>query len=210
MLFELLRLTRTSLGVNMEGADQEVLTAREQRVRGDQLAKYRGSAKVWITHLDFPHPSRQIDRRVIEQLKRDFDGEGCIKDRADHRIPAIIDDSTLQEGLEKLAISTETFKASSRDNPPHLRLGAKLECLHGQHRALAAKEHLAPSLRWWIVDLYSIGQCISIEFSSTLIYYKILKPIPKKLYEKGIRILQNTLPVKSFVIYDFVTMTTTL
>jgi hypothetical protein len=147
----------------MEGADQEVLTAREQRVCRDKLAKYRGSAKVWITHLDFPHPSRQIDRRVIEQLKRDFDGEGCIKERTNHRIPAIIDDSKLQAALEKLAISTETFKAISRDNPPqfHLGSGVKLECLHGQHRALAAKEHLYPSLRWWIVDLYSNGQCIS-------------------------------------------------
>lgn len=196
----------------MDTADNEVLTAREQRVCRDKLAKYRGSAKVWITHLDFPHPSRHIDRRVIEQLKRDFEGEGCIKERADHRIPAIINDSTLQAGLKKLEISTETFKAISRDNPPQLRLEgkAKLECLHGQHRALAAKEHLVPSLRWWIVDLYSTGQCISIDYLSMLICCKTLKQIPKKLYEKGIRILQSTLPVKFFAIFDFATMTTTL
>ncbi|KAH6675994.1 hypothetical protein B0J14DRAFT_509686 [Halenospora varia] len=141
----------------MESAGPETLTAIEQKVCKDTLAKYMGSARVWITHLDFPHPSRQIDRKVIAQLKRDFDGEGCIQEKPDHRIPAIIEDTVLQAGLQRLAISAETFRTTSRDNPPQLHLGSgvKLECLHGQHRAVAAKEHLVPSLRWWIVDLYN-------------------------------------------------------
>lgn len=143
----------------MEGTDPETLTAIDERVYRDKLAKYLGSARVWITHLDFPYPSRQINRRIITQLKRDFDGEGCIKEQPDHRIPAVIDNSVLRAGLQRLAISTETFRATSKDNPPQLHLGSgiKLECLHGQHRVVAAKEHLVPSLRWWIVDLYSSG-----------------------------------------------------
>jgi hypothetical protein len=63
----------------LEGADPETLTALAERVYRDKLAKYLGSARVWITYLDFPYLSRQIDRRVIAQLKRDFDGEGYIK-----------------------------------------------------------------------------------------------------------------------------------
>ena len=112
-----------------------------------------------IAHLDFPHPCRQINRKVIEQLKRDFEGEGCIKDEQSHRIPAIIEDSILQKGLQKLEISSETFKAVSNDDPPllHLEQDIKLECLHGQHRVVAAKEFLPAPKRWWIVDLYSTG-----------------------------------------------------
>jgi hypothetical protein len=143
----------------MDSSDPEFLTTREQGISTDKLAKYKGSAEVSIAHLDFPHPCRQIDRKVIERLKRDFEGEGCIKDKQINRIPAIIEDSILQIGLEKLAINTETFKAVSNSDPPKLHFGCdvKLECLHGQHRILAAKEFLVPSKRWWVIDLYSTG-----------------------------------------------------
>jgi hypothetical protein len=143
----------------MEGSDPGILTTREERISLDKLAKYKGSAKVSIAHLDFPHPCRQINIKVIEQLKRDFEGEGCIKDKQTNRIPAIIEDSILQTGLEKLAMNNETFKAVSNSNPPKLHFGqdVKLECLHGQHRIIAAKEFLVSSERWWVVDLYSTG-----------------------------------------------------
>jgi hypothetical protein len=76
----------------MESSDLEFLT-REQRISRDKLAKYKGLAEVSIAHLDFLHLCRQIDRKVIERLKRDFEGEGCIKD--EYRILAIIEDSIL-------------------------------------------------------------------------------------------------------------------
>ena len=135
----------------------ENLDPIDQRIAKDKNAMYRGTARVSITHLDFPHTYRQIDRKVIAQLKRDFEGEGCNKDEPANRIPAIIDDATLKEGLEKLAISVETFKAISDNDPPYFPLSqvAKLECLHGQHRILAGKE---TSQKWWVVDLYSTGQ----------------------------------------------------
>jgi hypothetical protein len=60
----------------------------EQRISRDKLAKYKGTALISIAHLDFPHPSRQVDRKIIEQLKRDFEGEGCTKDEPTNRIPA--------------------------------------------------------------------------------------------------------------------------
>jgi hypothetical protein len=99
----------------------------------------------------------QVDKRIIEQLKRYFEGQGCMSQS--NRIPAIIDDSTLEAGLEGLAINAESFKASSTTAPPKLHFGdnVKLECLHGQHRVLAAKEFLAPRKRWWAVDFYGTG-----------------------------------------------------
>jgi hypothetical protein len=131
----------------------------EQRISSDKLTKYKGTALVLIAHLHFPFPCRQVDKKVVDQLKRDFEGEGGIKDLPINRVPAIIDQSILQAGLNKLATSPEAFRATSRDNPPRLHLArdVKLECLHGQHRILAAKEYLPPSKRWWAVDLYSTG-----------------------------------------------------
>jgi hypothetical protein len=139
------------------------MESSEQRISKDKLVKYKGTALISIAHLDFPHPCRQIDRKIIEQLKRDFEGEGCVREEPTNRIPAIIEDRTLQAGLEKLVTSVNNFKATSKDDPPKLYLArdVKLECLHGQHRILAAKEFLAPSQRWWVVDLYSAGQYTS-------------------------------------------------
>jgi hypothetical protein len=140
----------------MEAQAPEILTAREQRISRDKIEKYKGTARVFIEHLTFPHPCRQVDSKIVERLKRDFEGEGCLK--TTNRIPAIIDDTTLQAELQKLAIDSEDFRAGSSEDPPRLSLGlVQLECLHGQHRILAAKEFLIPSQRWWIVDLYSTG-----------------------------------------------------
>lgn len=132
----------------------------EQRVSKDKLAKYRGTAIVSISHLHFPHPCRQVDRKVVQQLKRDFEGEGCIKDIPKNPVPAIIDEPTLQAALKKLATSAEAFRAASNDDPPrlHFASGVKFECLHGQHRILAAKEFFEPPQRSWVIDFYSTGQ----------------------------------------------------
>ena len=134
------------------------LAAIEHRIASDKLAKFKGAARILIQHLEFPHSIRQIDRKAVRQLKRDFDGEGCIRDEPSHRIPAIMDSLILQAALEKISLTAETFRANA-ENPPVLRLESevKLECLHGQHRALAATEHLAASQRWWVVDIYGPG-----------------------------------------------------
>jgi hypothetical protein len=144
----------------MESLSSETLTAIEQRIARDKLAKFKGAARVSIHNLDFPHPIRGIDKKAIQQLIRDFDGEGCIRAEPSHRIPAVIDNSILQAALQKMKtpLTAESFKAKA-DNPPILKLGSgvKLECLHGQHRVLAAKEHLPASQWWWVVDLYGTG-----------------------------------------------------
>ena len=142
----------------MEALSSETLTAIEQRIASDKLAKFKGAARVSIQNLDFPHPIREVDQKVIDQLIRDFDGEGCIRAEPSHRIPAVIDNSILQAALQKISLTAESFKAKA-DHPPVLKLGSgvKLECLHGQHRVLAAKEHLPASQWWWVVDLYGTG-----------------------------------------------------
>ena len=114
----------------METSNSENLVALELKIASDKLAKFKGTARVWITHLDFPHPARQIDEKIVSQLVRDFEGEGCIREEPCHRIPAVLDNSILEEALEKIPLTTEAFKAKV-DDPPLLKLrsGVKLECL---------------------------------------------------------------------------------
>ncbi|CAG8972324.1 hypothetical protein HYALB_00001727 [Hymenoscyphus albidus] len=61
----------------MQNARTEVLSGRDERIlhRSD---------------------SRQIDRKIIKQLLRDFEGEEYRPEEPDHRIPAIVNDSVLE------------------------------------------------------------------------------------------------------------------
>jgi hypothetical protein len=130
----------------METLNSETLIALKLKITSNKLAKFKGIARVWITYLDFPYPARQINKKIIRQLIRDFEREGCIQEEPSHRIPAVIDNLVLEEALEKISLSAKAFKAKV-DNPPILKLrsGVKLECLYRQHQVLAAKEHLATS-----------------------------------------------------------------
>ncbi|KAL3483120.1 hypothetical protein BJX62DRAFT_245205 [Aspergillus germanicus] len=51
-------------------------------------------------------------------------------------------------------VTTEALK-SHQQQYPHLDFrGGQVQCLHGKHRLKAAEDTLAPSDRWWTVDLY--------------------------------------------------------
>lgn len=94
----------------MEASSLGSLTAIEQSIASDKLAKFKGAARVLIQHLEFPRPTRQLDRKAIQQLIRDFGGEGCIREEPSHRIPAIIDNSILQAALEHIPLTAEVFR----------------------------------------------------------------------------------------------------
>jgi Protein of unknown function (DUF3723) len=65
----------------------------------------------------------------------------------------------LKETLEKIFLSAKVFKAKVNDlSILKLNRGVKLEYLHGQYRVLAAKEHLAASQWWWIVNIYGTSK----------------------------------------------------
>ena len=75
-------------------------------------------------------------------MKKDFEGEGCAKNKLANKVSASIYDLIFQAGLEKRGFSSEAFKINSKNNLPQLHLDrdVKLECLHGQYRILAFKE----------------------------------------------------------------------
>ena len=49
----------------MESLSSETLTAIEQRIASDKLAKFKGAARVSIQNLDFLYLIRKIDKKAI-------------------------------------------------------------------------------------------------------------------------------------------------
>ena len=142
----------------METSGPEVLKAFERRIAGEKAAKARGTVRVRIDHLTFPNPIRCKGDKIIEQLERTFAAEGCLDEQ--HGVPAVIDDHILRAALNKTGLKVENLRVISGRQPPKLQFpeNTKLECLHGQHRVLAAKKYLPPAERWWTVDLYGTGE----------------------------------------------------
>jgi hypothetical protein len=62
----------------MDGIGHNILDSRKERISKDKCIKFKGIAKVKIIYLEFLYPNCPEDRRVVEQLKRDFDSKGCI------------------------------------------------------------------------------------------------------------------------------------
>ena len=128
-------------------------------IADDKAKHFRGTARVQFDHLTFPNPIRRKDNKIVEELKRSLEG-GC--DDEEHPIPAIIDDGILQSALIKSGLIADSLRRVPINSPPKLQFSrdVQLECLHGQHRVLAAKQILRPEDRWWSVDLYGNGKLI--------------------------------------------------
>lgn len=120
-----------------------------------------GIARVDISCLAFIE-RRQIDRRIVDYLKGIFEstkcGQGNEKDSrydAKNYLPVYIRSSS--ELKRVLNTSKKTHKDLNIEGGPPCFLrtapGEKLLCLDGRHRIEAAKEHLSPGNRWWIVRL---------------------------------------------------------
>lgn len=141
----------------MNATGPQILVAFEQRVAEDKAAKAIGTARVRIDHLSFPNPIRGKDEKIIRKLERTFAADGCLDDQ--HRIPAVIDDSALQAALLKTGMDIGSLQGASGQLQNLLfPENMVLECLHGQHRILAASRYLHPDERWWTVDFYRTGE----------------------------------------------------
>ena len=64
----------------METSSSETLIALELKIANNKLNKFKGITQILITHLNFPHPTRQIDKKIIKQLIKDFKGKEYIQE----------------------------------------------------------------------------------------------------------------------------------
>jgi hypothetical protein len=76
-----------------------------------------------------------------------------------NHISAVIRPEVLEQGLRASGIEhaallhNQPLGYAELEFPP----GLHVECLHGQHRILAAAAVLEPEDKWWAIDLYRTG-----------------------------------------------------
>lgn len=141
----------------MTTSNPELVRSLEQRIANDKAANLRGWARIHLSHLEFPDPIRQEDKRLAAELSRHITAEGCHDEK--YPIAAIIDDGILQTALLQAGISPDSLGKASLSNPPRLKLSkdTKLACSDGLHRKLAARQVLPP-VESWTVELYDKGE----------------------------------------------------
>ena len=127
---------------------------------------FYGSVKVWMSQLvyeDLLTNPRQLDPKNVNRLREIYQLEGCRRFDPEHRIPALIDELTLNRGLQKAGIAPATLNSFAE--PQLLGFEKGIIYLHGRHRLEAAKDFLEADDKWWVVDLFSEG----ITQSSTIL-----------------------------------------
>ncbi|PTU22239.1 hypothetical protein P175DRAFT_0529274 [Aspergillus ochraceoroseus IBT 24754] len=151
----------------------------------DYLCKTFGTFRVKVEQIKFDPPSyRDLDRKVVEQLKQVFQAGQCRRLDAENHIPATVAKHDLEVALGQAGVLQEV-PMSNADLKPLLCFNpGGLRGLHGRHRIQAASEVLAPRDSWWTVDLYLDD--ISDELKASLIdeYGKVNRPFRKRWLAK--------------------------
>ena len=126
-------------------------------------SSYLGRVRISLSCLKASSKHRGISRANVDRLKRIFSHEGCLRTDGENFLPCVIDPETLRVALELSSLTSQKIRfCDEACLPPPLTLpaNARLECLHGQHRLLAAKEYLDERDQWWIVNLYNEGELL--------------------------------------------------
>lgn len=133
----------------------------EARLSQDGSKYFLGRARINIDVLDFSRSSaREIDPANVQRLVSHFRLVGCLRLDSRYHVPAIVDNTILRQALEEANASVDDLRSSDTSRWPFLTFpaGARIDCLHGQHRVMAARVILPSNERWWIADLYSDGK----------------------------------------------------
>ena len=126
-----------------------------------------GIVKVDISSLEFKRDElglRALDSKIIRRLVKVFDQEQDVdpsqkleSTRCDweNHVEAAVNSRELDQLLLSSQLTRGDLQRSIWDGHyPRLRMGRrKLQCLHGQHRLLAAVKVLKPGDRWWPVQI---------------------------------------------------------
>ncbi|TQV90169.1 hypothetical protein IF1G_11168 [Cordyceps javanica] len=130
--------------------------AVSRRISAEKTIKYVGRVEVDIQSLEFPN-SESLNKENVERLVRLFRGQGSISPGdARNRIPAVIDEATLQTALTASGLTRDSLLCGGAKYPRLLfQQGFRLECLHGGDRVQASKKVSRLPNPHWGVDLFT-------------------------------------------------------
>ncbi|CEL06328.1 hypothetical protein ASPCAL07434 [Aspergillus calidoustus] len=135
-----------------------LLTDSERHLTTERQLKCQGTAKIELDHISFqPLISREIDWNNVERLRQIFAKDGCQRQDIRNHVTATVSRQQLRRACHAARVTAEELKSHQQQYPRLDFRGSQVQCLHGQHRLKAAEETLAPSDRWWTVDLYLDG-----------------------------------------------------
>ncbi|CEL09501.1 hypothetical protein ASPCAL12636 [Aspergillus calidoustus] len=132
-----------------------LMTDSERQLTVERQLKYQGTAKIDLDHIS-PQSlvGREMDWNNVERLRQIFAKDGCQRLDIRNHVTATVSRQQLRRACHAAGVTLEALK-SHQQQYPHLDFRAgQVQCLHGQHRLKAAEDTLAPSDRWWTVDLY--------------------------------------------------------
>lgn len=147
-------------GNHLPDMKQVIARQEDERLEKERRRVSRGTARVRLEALQFPHQTREIDAKRVEYLEGCFREYGCRPLPKKNHICAVLDQDDLVAAMRASGVTLEELLSNPPDNYVELWFpdGYRLECLHGKHRIQAACDFLQrPSDRWWVVDLYISG-----------------------------------------------------
>ena len=139
---------------------QSQLSELELKLYAERCVQYRGTARVRLETLHFEwNEPREQSRKNVERLKRIFQTESVRRLEPRNYIPAVVDETDLDDALKASKVSADNLLSNPDDGPPTLKFPPRhrLTCLHGRHRIQAARETLPATDAWWTVNLYLTG-----------------------------------------------------
>lgn len=137
-----------------------MFTDAELRLTTERRLKYQGTAKINLSRIScHPSAARQIDQKNVERLCEVFRKDGCHRFDVQNHVTAVVTRRHLKRARRAAQITADELLTRPSRNSPILSFSpGQVHCLHGQHRLKAAGVALAPSERWWTVDLYLDGE----------------------------------------------------
>ena len=133
--------------------------SQDFRLEAERNIVFRGTAIIRLEQLEF---SGEVDQGNVDRLVKVLQSD-CMRGALPNHIPALVDGQLLDSVIESCGTSRDALMKSPSESPsfryPELYFqdGHKLHCLHGKHRAKAAKLALLFDDWWWTVDLYLSG-----------------------------------------------------
>ena len=141
----------------------ESRSSLDVKIRRERDAHFLGWAKIQLRNLSEERPvaettNTELNPKVVASLVNKFSQEECKRLEPENTIPVLVDGGALDIALAISGWGRTDLLALGE--PLHLDLGGStVMILQGRHRIAAAKRFLGRFDAWWVVELYSTGQC---------------------------------------------------